>query len=111
MKKARSGFSGTAVVSNLTMPRAAGWRPAPRGWALVTCLALLGNATAGAQEPPPTSADPDLTIARFADSGLINHPTGITFTADGKLLVIESHLRPGHSGGCWCLGNRVRLLM
>lgn len=42
-------------------------------------------------EPPPTSTDASLRISRFADSELIKHPTGITFTQDGKLLAVESH--------------------
>ncbi|MEO0415357.1 MAG: hypothetical protein AAF226_10440 [Verrucomicrobiota bacterium] len=34
-------------------------------------------------------AEPQIT--QFAGSDLIQHPTGITFTAGGKLLVVESH--------------------
>ncbi|MCB1088741.1 MAG: hypothetical protein KDM63_17020, partial [Verrucomicrobiae bacterium] len=44
----------------------------------------------------PKIEDAGVTITKFAGSDLIKHPTGTTFTLDGKLLVIESntHFRP-----------------
>ncbi|MEM9281142.1 MAG: PVC-type heme-binding CxxCH protein [Verrucomicrobiota bacterium] len=52
-------------------------------------------------EELPTSFKEGLTIEKFAGSELIRHPTGITFTADGKLLVVESHnhFRPDQYDG------------
>ena len=58
---------------------------------LTSISCLLGALAPGFAEEIPTSTDPNLLIQRFADSDLIKHPTGITFTADGKLLVVESH--------------------
>ncbi|MEM7698489.1 MAG: PVC-type heme-binding CxxCH protein, partial [Verrucomicrobiota bacterium] len=55
----------------------------------IALLALAGSASAG------------LSPTRFADSELIKQPTGLTFTLDGKLLVVESntHFRPDDWSG------------
>ncbi len=49
----------------------------------------------------PKALKEGLTLAKFAGSDLVKHPTGMTFTKDGKLLVVESHnhFRPeGYEG-------------
>ena len=58
---------------------------------LTSISCLLGALSPAFAEEIPTSPDPNLQIQQFADSDLIKHPTGITFTAEGKLLVVESH--------------------
>ena len=55
-------------------------------------LGSLCTSLAIADQPAvPASGDPNVTITRYAGSDLIKHPTGITFTRDGKLLAVESH--------------------
>ncbi|MDF1810583.1 MAG: hypothetical protein P1V20_00135 [Verrucomicrobiales bacterium] len=39
----------------------------------------------------PKAMNPDTKVIKFAGPDLIRHPIGMTFTQDGKLLVIESH--------------------
>src|SRR5690349_5717150 len=49
----------------------------------------------------PVVADSSLKIELFAEHPLVHQPIGATFTADGKLLVIESHthFRPKNYAG------------
>ncbi len=62
------------------------------GWSRVLgCLGALCLVTPSGAEELPVASDPAIAISKFAGSDLIKHPTGITFTKDGKLLVVESH--------------------
>ncbi len=49
----------------------------------------------------PVVTDSALRIDLFAENPLVQHPIGAAFTADGKLLVIESHthFRPKNYAG------------
>ncbi|MDF1752983.1 MAG: c-type cytochrome [Verrucomicrobiales bacterium] len=60
---------------------------------------LSSNALLGREAPVPT--DPATEVIKFAGPDLIKHPIGMTYTNDGKLLVIESHthFRPKTYGG------------
>lgn len=66
--------------------------PFPQRWFVAVALGAATIALSPAAEDEiPVSSDPALSITKFAGSDLIKHPTGITFTLDGKLLVVESH--------------------
>lgn len=60
-------------------------RALPLVFGLALCL------TARAEEGVPKALVEGVSVQKFAGSDLIKHPTGATFTRDGKLLVIESH--------------------
>ena len=49
----------------------------------------------------PEVFDSKVVLTKFAGSDLIKHPIGMTYTADGKLLAVESHthLRPKNYDG------------
>lgn len=55
-----------------------------------------GGGTSKEKIEPPTVVDPALKVDLFASDPLLRTPIGLTFTQDGKLLVIESntHFRP-----------------
>ncbi len=55
------------------------------GLLLGTCFGF------GFAAEPPVSTDSAVSFKKFAGSDLIKHPTGITLTRGGKLLVVESH--------------------
>jgi putative membrane-bound dehydrogenase-like protein len=60
-----------------------------------------GGGTSKEKIEPPTVVDPALKVDLFASDPLLRTPIGLTFTQDGKLLVIESntHFRPpGYQG-------------
>ncbi len=67
---------------------------------LIIFFTVLQTA-AMATEVLPQATDSKTRIVKFADSDLIKHPIGMTFTNDGKLLVIESqtHFRPKEYNG------------
>lgn len=60
---------------------------------LVACLGLSAGSFLGGQEVPvpPVVNDPGLKVELFAQEPMIQQPIGMTFTADGKLLVIQSN--------------------
>ena len=60
----------------------------PTAAAVSAAVPLLLSAQDGAT---PKSADSAIAFTKFAGSDLIKHPTGITFTREGKLLAVESH--------------------
>lgn len=68
---------------------------APKKWLHGHRLGLIAIsfscATALADDALPVAANPEIRITKFAGSDLIKHPTGTTFTRDGKLLAVESH--------------------
>ncbi len=67
--------------------------------ALVGCLVLANRVDA--DDAPPRSLDPRLTIELFAEHPQVRTPTGIDVDADGRVWVIESntHFRPdGYDG-------------
>ncbi len=58
--------------------------------AILTCLCVQGHAQVEAPVAP-VSEDPALEVTLFAQEPLIQQPIGMTFTRDGKLLVIQSN--------------------
>lgn len=71
---------------------------------------LICTSTLLAQEPPPVSLDPRLTVTLFAAAPDIVHPIAADFDAKGRLLVVESHthFRPSKYNGP--PADRIRLL-
>lgn len=68
--------------------------------ALLTVPVLTGTAVAQTPEIPK-SEDLSLEVTLFAQEPLVQHPIGMTFTQDGKLLVIQSntHFPPKNYAG------------
>lgn len=68
---------------------------------LIAASLLAAHPAHSAAPEPPIVQDPGLKVELFAQEPLVQQPIGMTFTADGKLLVIQSntHFPPkGYQG-------------